>query len=108
MPKKNRLTGSEIRSLKPEKRLNTSLFSLSISKNGGGTRCACVVSKKVSPKAVVRNRVKRRMRAALLKTAPLPPAVSLVLTAKKTAIDADFSAIHEDIVALVHRVRSGK
>ncbi len=108
MPKKQRLTGAQIRRLKTEKRLISSLFSLSVSKNEAPlAQIACVVSKKVSPKAVVRNTVKRRMRAALRSTT-LPPHVSLVLTAKKAAADASYADLREDVAHLVVKLNSGK
>ena len=97
MPKNSRLTGSEIRRLKPEKRLNSSLFSLSYTASTGPGKAACVVSKKVSAKAVVRNTVKRRMRAALRAAAPLPSGMSILLTAKKTAGDSEYSALRDDV-----------
>jgi ribonuclease P protein component len=108
MPKKHRLSGAEIRRLSPEKRLNSSLFSLSASKNAvTGTKVACVVSKKVSMKAVVRNTVKRRMRTAL-RTVSLPEGLSLILTAKKPAAEAPLATVRDDVASLVERLRSGK
>lgn len=108
MPKNTRLTGSEIRRLKPEKRLNSSLFSLSYTSGEAIGKAACVVSKKVSAKAVIRNTVKRRMRAALKAAAPLPAGVSILLVAKKSAADAEYSSIREDVAELLTRIRSGK
>ena len=108
MPKKARLTGSEIRRLRPEKRLNTSLFSLSISVSDGEGKVACVVSKKVSMKAVVRNAIKRRMRTALRSLAPLPTGVSLLLTAKKQAVGSPYALVRDDVAQMIQRVRSGK
>ncbi len=108
MPKKHRLTGVQIRQLKPEKRLISSLFSLSVTRGDSAVaQIACVVSKKVSPKAVVRNTVKRRMRASLAGT-PLPSQVSLILTAKKSAADASSAEIKADIESLISKLRSGK
>ncbi len=108
MPKKHRLSGAQIRRLKPEKRLISSLFSLSVTKVEGETaQTACVVSKKVSPKAVVRNTVKRRMRAVLAGS-PLPHNSSLILTAKKPAADASFAEVRADIEALITKLRGGK
>ncbi len=108
MPKKNRLTGAQIRRLKPGKRLISSLFSLSATvQESAVTQIACIVSKKVSAKAVVRNTVKRRMHAALAGT-KLPTGMSLVLTAKKTASQCPYSEVHKDITMLIERLRSGK
>ncbi|MBP9757593.1 MAG: ribonuclease P protein component [Candidatus Pacebacteria bacterium] len=108
MPKKTRLTGSEIRRLKPEKRLNSSLFSLSYSASDGVGKAACVVSKKVSAKATIRNTVKRRMRAALRDIPSLPGGVSLVLAAKRSTADVAYAELRADLIELIGRVRSGK
>lgn len=109
MPKNNRLKGGEIRRLKPEKRLNSSLFSLSITYTGGeSAKVACVVSKKVSMKAVVRNKLKRQMRAALKSAFPLPSGTSLILTGKKPALDVSYGELRDDILALISKLRSAK
>src|SRR3990167_9710528 len=50
------------------RRFHGALFSLSVTELPSGARgpkCACVVSKKVSPKAVERNLIKRRCREAV-------------------------------------------
>lgn len=108
MPRKNRLTGSEIRRLRPEKRLVSSLFSLSVTKKGtNDAKVATIVSKKVSQKAVVRNTVKRRMRAALADLS-LPNGLSLVITAKKTATNVGLVELKADIAGLIAQLRSGK
>ncbi len=108
MPKKHRLTGAQIRRLKPEKRLNSSLFSLSATRTDSETtQIACVVSKKVSAKAVVRNQAKRRMRMAL-KHATLPSHLSIILTAKKAVVNTSYALIRDDVSALVEKLRGGK
>ncbi len=104
MPKRNRLHGADIRRLTPEKRLSSALFSLSISKTQGDGQVACTVSKKVSPKAVVRNLVKRRMRAGLRAALPLPTGKSFELIAKKAAAESEYRAICDDIRELMARV----
>jgi ribonuclease P protein component len=109
MPKKNRLTGAQIRRLSPEKRLSSSLFSLSIApQEPKEAQIACVVSKKVSQKAVVRNRVKRKMREVLRSLAPLPAHTAIVLTAKKQAVDTPYATLRDDVAALIHRARGEK
>lgn len=108
MPRKNRLTGSEIRRLKPEKRLVSSLFSLSVTRSEGArSKIATVVSKKVSGKAVDRNTIKRRMRSVLA-ALDIPQGFALVVTAKKAALGADFSSVTSDLSELVARLRGGK
>jgi ribonuclease P protein component len=106
MPHAQRLSGSAIRQLKPEKRLNSALFSLVIARTPGKSAFACTVSKKVSAKAVVRNTVKRRMRAAVRTQFPLPSDTSIVLIAKRESSQSTYSEIERDIAALFTRVRS--
>jgi ribonuclease P protein component len=104
MPKKNRLTGAEIRKARPTRRVSGALFSLSVSPGGAGVRFACVVSKKVSMKAVVRNLVKRRSRAAWLKVAGRVPAGVYLLHAKRESASALYADIEKDIKGLVGRL----
>ncbi len=59
-------------------------------------------------KAVVRNQVKRRMRAALKAAEPLPTGRALVLVAKKPAAEVAYAAVRKDVAALVQRLHSGK
>ncbi len=73
----------------------------------GTAKAACVVSKKVSPKAVVRNTLKRRMRSAL-NSCGVPTGASLILTAKKQAVDVPYTALRDDVAELLTRLRSGK
>lgn len=77
-------------------------FSLGIG-SGAGVKAAIVVSKKVSARAVDRNRVKRRARAILSGAlAPLPPA-SYVFYAKKDAVGASFDEVKRDIMKMLAR-----
>lgn len=109
MPKKNRLTGAEIRELRSPRRLHGGFFSVSISASRtGSAQFACVVSKKVAMKAVTRNLIRRRCRAVLEKSAQLtPPGVYLFL-AKKDAAKATYQELAHDIEALLREVRSAR
>lgn len=99
MPKNQRLTGPQIRSLRSPRKVHGTLFSISISPLTGETpRFACVVSKKTAPKAVTRNLIKRRCREALRAYGALPVA-AYVLTAKKAAVEATYAEIERDIAA---------
>lgn len=88
--------------MRPSKRVHGALFSLSVSPSAtGAAQVACVVSKKVSPKATVRNLVKRRCREAARACAL--PSHALVFTAKAAAAKATYAAVKADVQALVAR-----
>lgn len=108
MPKLSRLSGAEIRRLKPEKRLNTALFSLSYSRVDGRAKAACTVSKKTAAKASDRNLLKRRMREALRAARPLPDNAGMVLIAKRAAVEATYDAIRQDVAELMVKLRSAR
>ena len=70
--------------------------------DGGAPRVAVVAGKKVG-NAVVRNRVKRRLRAALAVTA-IPAGVDLVVVGRAAAAAATFPAIRDALQAAVTTV----
>lgn len=70
----------------------------------GNPKAACVVSKHIFRKASDRNRLKRRTRAVLRAALPTRLPFALVFHAKKTARDAAYAEVVEDIRALVAKV----
>ena len=103
MPQKYRLTVADLKAFRPDRRLSSVYFSLGIGK-ASRAGVACVVSKKVSLRAVDRNRVKRRTRAALTPhLARLSPA-SYVFHAKKEALSATSQELVRDIERLLARL----
>src|ERR1700722_11956441 len=98
MLKKYRLSGEEIRNLSG-KRMHGKLFSLLVASiPDDHPKCAVVVSKKVSLRAVDRNKIKRRARSVLGKLMPhMQKTVALVLYAKRETKDAEFAEISRDI-----------
>jgi ribonuclease P protein component len=103
MTKLGRITTAEFKAFKPAKRFAGALFILTAAPNPRPVvQFACVVSKKISPKAVVRNTIKRRARAAV-RSLDLSPLI-LVLTAKSDARSASFDEIRRDIGKLVARL----
>ncbi|MEK7520446.1 MAG: ribonuclease P protein component [Patescibacteria group bacterium] len=68
-------------------------------------RAGFVVSKKVSPRAVVRNLVKRRMREAVRATHHTAQKPSwCVFIAKRSAVHASFSDLRNDIGAVFKKL----
>jgi len=126
------LTGAEFKQLKPIRRVHGRLFSLLVGElPSGHARCACVVSKKASARAVVRNSIKRRCREVLRKQcsnikksltddvgrakckssafafpsrgARNPAGFTLVFHAKASAAGASYADIAEDVHTLIMR-----
>lgn len=103
--KYHRLSSADFKDFRPTRRIHGAHVTLSLAESGDGLfRAAHVVSKKVSSKAVVRNRVKRRMREAL-RPLPFPKNPSiLVFTAKRSAADAGFREIADDMLKLMRNL----
>ena len=107
MPKKHRLSRADFARMPRGKarRVHGTYFSLSVAPLTEATapKVACVVSKKVSPKAVVRNQVQRRCReAARMLVRDVMPC-ALVFTAKREAIGVSFEDLELDIRRLFER-----
>ena len=84
------------------------LFSLSryssLPEGMAGPKAACVVSKKVSLKAVVRNTIERRCREAIRKNAKnMHKDTVYIFHAKKEAASALFSDINSDVEVLLNK-----
>lgn len=103
--KYHRLSSADFKEFRPTRRVHGAHLSLSLAPSKDGVfRAAHVVSKKVSLKAAVRNRVKRRMREAL-RPLPLPKNPSiLVFTAKNSAAEVGFREIADDLSKLLRTV----
>lgn len=104
MPAKYTLSRTDFTRMRGFKRLHGSLFSLSYGSLSGRMHpgAACVVSAKVAPKAVTRNVIKRRVRAALTPLLPLwKPSSVVVFHARKPAATADQKEIREEIQGML-------
>lgn len=102
MPAAHRLTVADLRAFRPARRIHGAYFSLAVAP-APAVKAAFVVSKKIAPRAVTRNLVKRRSRASLSPLiARLAPA-HYVFYAKKEAVAASFSEIKNDIGKLADR-----
>jgi len=107
MSKKDRLTTADFRKLRPGRRFHGALVTLSVaSLEKGPARYSCVVSKKVSPLATTRNRIKRRLRNAVVAAGIPRQPLALVFTAKKSSVDAAYRDIIADVSSVLRNIRS--
>lgn len=95
--------------VKKGKRYHGALVSLHVLplEHADGARFAFVVSKKVARKAVLRNRIRRRMREAtrgLLDR--IRPGLGIVLVGKKEIRDVSLHDIAEEITQLLKKARA--
>ncbi len=81
------------------------LFIKFIKNNLDDTRFGFVVSKKISKKAVVRNKVKRRLReAAREMLSEIKPGYDIVIVAQKGIEKQDFFQIKENLRQLLKKI----
>ena len=110
MPKHHRLTRSDlaISARGPRRRISGDYFFLVVAPlpDARRARAACVVSKKVSARASVRNSLKRRCREVLRPhLSKYTPPRALIFHARREALDASFSRLKRDIEKLLTRAR---
>jgi ribonuclease P protein component len=100
----SRLSSADFRTFRPARRISGDFFTLSIAPEGAGPKWACVVSKKVSVKAPVRNLIKRRMRSILrIALGDFHEPLALVFQAKRGAEKATFAQMRGDLAKLLGR-----
>ena len=94
MVKIERLRNSEdiLKVLRSNKKCFSNVATLTYLKNNvQSPRVAIIVSKKISNKAVVRNKVKRQIRAIIRELNMILPNQDMVIIAKSTWLDGDFT-----------------
>lgn len=109
LPKQSRLTvGSDFRLASRAGRRagrTTLVVHLAVDPTGGSTRAGFVVSKAVG-NAVVRNRVRRRLRHLVREHFErLPDSGVLVVRALPPAAEASYAELSSDLVSALERVR---
>lgn len=105
MPRKYALTNREIRTVRPTRRIHGALFSVAVLPlPSSAAKVAVVVSKKISAKAVERNKIQRRARAALRSVLPQLPPAGYLFTAKREARTAEYEDVARDIAQLAHKL----
>jgi len=88
------------------RKLHGTFVSLSITPRADAAhaQATCVVSKKVSASAVVRNTIKRRLRTAIApRMKEAGGGTAFVFTAKREATDASFTDLKRDIDELFEK-----
>lgn len=80
-----------------------SLFLKFVKNETGKTKIAFVVSKKVSNKAVDRNKIKRRLREAVREVG-FNQGFDIIIIAQPQALEKDFKGIREEIKSLFKKI----
>jgi len=85
--------------------VNDKCISLKVAKNDlAVSRFGFIVSNKVSKKAVLRNKVKRRLRAAVSEyLAQVKPGYDVVVLTRPDVVNSDFGEIRDIIIKLLKR-----
>ncbi len=101
-------TGREYRqAFADHRRVSTRHFSLHLHmRDGGFCRLGMAVSRKVSPNAVVRNRIKRQIRESFRLTYASLPHGDCIIVARVSAGALDRAAIRADLDLLWQRLRA--
>ncbi len=89
--------------IKKGKRNHHELFTLVYKENGlETTRCSLTISKKVARKAVVRNKIKRKLFNFLHKTYPqFRLGFDVVIIIQKNFLDKNFQEIESELIGLM-------
>lgn len=95
-----RLTRADFSKVGAKRREIGRFFTLTASPVQDGTKFACIVSKKTTPKAHDRNLIRRRARAAFRELAPKKTAL-YIFAAKKNVNAAAYNEIRADIASLI-------
>jgi len=77
-----------------------------LNRNHSCLRFGILVNVKISKKAVVRNKIKRRIRAIIYSQLPfLKTGFDIMVITLPAIVDKSYQEIHDDLVGLFHRLR---
>lgn len=79
------------------KRRSGKNFSVSFISSSGRSGFAVTVSKKIAPKAVVRNKIRRRIYSALREARDFLPRARIVIVPKKSILEISFEDLKKEI-----------
>lgn len=108
LPKRFRLSKEEFQEVRGKGRLVSGKFMGILIQASGfaqpdNSKAGLIVSKKISNKAVVRNKLKRRLRAALQATLPLvSPTFHIVILPNKKSVGVTVKELEEEIKRLLN------
>jgi ribonuclease P protein component len=89
------------------RRVHSGLFSVQMLRQDetGASRAGFTVSKKVSPRAVKRNRIRRRLKEAMRATGALlpPTGIDVVIVARDEALTAPYDRITSELSRLLRK-----
>ncbi len=85
------------------KKITGRFFAAYFLKTPGKTRVAVIVSNKISKKAVIRNKLKRRMREIIKKNLE-GLEYDIVVSAKLSALDQKYSELSEDLSSSLKKI----
>ena len=88
----------------PKNTLSFPSFSVRYEKNGEGLKVAVVVSKKVDRRAVVRNKVKRKILEQVRKSINISEQVTLVFYAKQASVSSNLEQEIEEALSKINYV----
>lgn len=109
LPRQHRLSEKDFPAVKKEgRKIFGPLFGLLIREDQGEKReepeFGFVVSKRIDKRAVVRNKVKRRLDQALLFFLPkIEPGVKVIFLAKKSLIGREFTEIKAEMARMLKK-----
>ena len=87
-----------------EKKYNSALFSVRVSDNkDNAVKFGFIVSKKIDKRAVVRNRTKRVLRAAVETFIPELTGKDIIIIAKKSLIFSEKEAVEEELRSILKK-----
>ncbi len=71
-----------------------------------GSRFGCIVSNKISKRAVVRNRIKRRLRETFRQySSYFPPQSDVIVIARQALVNVDSTTLREELLLLLKKYR---